>query len=433
MRRPVGPTWRRILALGVPSLGTILLEPIYTATDSAIMGHVGAEALAALALATGFLNICVVPFTSIGFAITSRAAELQGGSSPTVRDELGVASGLGMGTIGVVVGLVIAALAPFLTPLFSRSTAVSALSEHYLELATLGLPALFIVQAGGSFLTGTGRAKRVFLITFTTVLINVVAEMLLVFGAHLSVVGSALGTDCAQTVGAVLMAFALGRSSSNQLLRHKLWAFFKDFRSAGGALIVRTLALVAAISGAVFVASRTSTVVLGSFQIGQQIWFLFGLSFDAIAIPAQVLVGEWLGSGNHEEIRRWGPRFLRMGLIAGVALGIAVVVARGPLLGLFTNLHGLSVSGQKSIELAGLAMPITALSFVIDGLVGGFQRFYLLRSVMVYSFAVFCIFAVVGLAVFGRSLGVVGVWSVFGAWLIVRGILSYRCWRPLGK
>lgn len=433
MRRPLDPVWRRILALGVPSLGTILLEPIYTATDSAIMGHVGAEALAALALATGFLNICVVPFTSIGFAITSRAAELQGTRSSSVRDELGVASALGMGTAGIAVGLVIAALAPFLTPLFSRSVQVSSLAEHYLELATLGLPALFLVQAGGSFLTGTGRAKRVFVITFTTVLINVMAEILLVFGVHLSVVGSALGTDLAQIVGAVLMALALRGRPSDRLMRHRLWAFFKEFRSAGGALIVRTLALVAAISGAVFVASRTSTVVLGSFQIGQQIWFLFGLSFDAIAVPAQVLVGEWLGTGNHEEVRRWGPRFLRMGLIAGVVLGLAVVLARGPLLGLFTNLPRLSASGQTSIELAGLAMPITALSFVIDGLVGGFQRFYLLRKVMVYSFFVFCLFAVGGLALFGGGLGVVGVWGVFGSWLVVRGVLSYRCWLPLGK
>ena len=42
---------RRIVALAIPALGTLAVEPLYVLVDTAIVGHLGTTPLAGLALA----------------------------------------------------------------------------------------------------------------------------------------------------------------------------------------------------------------------------------------------------------------------------------------------------------------------------------------------------------------------------------------------
>ncbi len=423
--------WSRIAKLGVPSLGSVLLSPLYAATDSAIMGHVGKIPLAALALAMGFLNFWVLPFTSVGFALTSRAAFYTGTGDLDARRDLGVSSAVAMGLFGAVLGAAFAAAAPLVAPVLTHSSQVAGLTTEYLELAAIGMPALFIFQAGTMYLTGIGRTGTVLAATAMNVSVNVVLELLLVFGAHLSVAGSAIGTDIAEIVGAVLVAWLLRYPGALKGLVARTRRFIREFLPAGAALAVRTFALVGALSGSVLVASQGSPEVLDSFQVGQQIWLVFGLAFDAVAVPAQVLVGEWIATGVLREMKHWTSRLLHIGWIGAVALGAFVIVARDPLAGVFTNIASVAGPARESVAWAGLAMPVTAVSFVIDGLVGGFQRFQLLRTIMLVSFAAAAIFAAAVLAIYGRGLSVTDVWIIFGAWLVVRGAASLVAWRRL--
>ena len=48
---------RRIIALAIPALGALIIEPLYTLTDTAIVGHLGRDQLGGVALATTVLNL----------------------------------------------------------------------------------------------------------------------------------------------------------------------------------------------------------------------------------------------------------------------------------------------------------------------------------------------------------------------------------------
>jgi Na+-driven multidrug efflux pump len=93
------------------------------------MGHVGEIPLASLALATGFLNFWVLPLTSVGFAITSRAAAYVGSSNLQSRNTLGVSSFVSMGLFGLLVGVIFAAMAPFVTSFITHSAEVAILAS----------------------------------------------------------------------------------------------------------------------------------------------------------------------------------------------------------------------------------------------------------------------------------------------------------------
>lgn len=434
MNHTSGPIWRKITDLGLPALGSVLLAPLYSGTDSAIMGHVGKVPLAALALATGFINFWTIPLTSIGFAITSRAANLSGRGEHRLRDELGMSSAIAMGMFALVAAAAFALSAPEVSSLLAHSKSVARATQTYLELASAGIPGLFIFQTGTMFLTGVGRTRQVLALTGFNVGLNVIIELVLVFGAHLSVAGSAIGTDIAETLGAVIILRTLHYPGSRSRILFRVREFFKEFFEAAAALAIRTFALVGALSGSVFIASQSGDpIVLGSFQIGQQVWLIFGLSFDAIAVPAQVLVGEWLAKDKLAQMKHWTWRLINIGWITGIVLAVLMIGLSGFITGAFTNITSVASAARISVVFAAAAMPITAVSFVIDGLVGGLERFATLRTIMLISLAAASLFAALSLLIPSKEITITRVWWIFLSWLIVRGIASLAAWRTLLK
>lgn len=425
------PIWVRIAKLGFPSLGSVLLPPIYAATDSAIMGHVGKILLAALALAMGFLNFWVLPLTSVGFAITSRAASLKGAGDLRAQNNLGISASLAMGIFGLLLGLIFTALAPVVSQVLTHSPAVAISTQQYLQLASIGMPALFIIEAGAMFLTGVGRTSIVLAITTLNVGSNIVLELIFVFGAHMSVAGSAIGTDIAEIIGAGTILWVLRYRGALENITSRVLAFVREFMSAGSALTARTFALMGALSGTVFLASQGTPEILDSFQIGQQIWLVFGLSFDAVAVPAQVLVGEWLATGQLKHMTRWTSRLLHIGWIGAIGLTVVMVLARGAIVGLFTDIPSIIGPARKSVEFAGIAMPVTAVSFVIDGLVGGFEGFAILRTIMFISLLAAGTAALILVLIVGRHLDIIDIWLIFGIWLLTRAVASLLAWKKL--
>src|SRR5438046_4789919 len=69
---------RRIIALALPALGALIVEPLYTLTDTAIVGHLGRAQLGGLALATTVLNLVGWTSAFLEMATTSRIAYQRG-------------------------------------------------------------------------------------------------------------------------------------------------------------------------------------------------------------------------------------------------------------------------------------------------------------------------------------------------------------------
>src|SRR3954471_21820254 len=112
--RSLDPVDRRILALAIPALGTLAVEPLYVLADTAIVGHLGTVSLGALALAGTVLNTVLWACNFLQWGTTARVAFLTGrenrqGAAASAAQALWLGVGL-----GVVLALAVAALArPF--------------------------------------------------------------------------------------------------------------------------------------------------------------------------------------------------------------------------------------------------------------------------------------------------------------------------------
>jgi len=417
---------RRIIALGLPALGAIAAEPLYTLVDTAIVGHLGRQQLDALAIATSVLSVVSWLTIFLATATTSAVARLV-----AARD--GEAAGRAVGAayllavaLGALTAVILLVAAPWVAQVLGARGGVLTGAVGYLRAAAAGLPFLYVGYAGNGHLIGLANTKTPLRIAVAANVANAGLEAALVFGAHAGLLGSAWGTVIAQAGAAAWYAAESWRQSQAPPRRPRR-AEIRSLLRDGHQLSVRTIALGVVPLAAVAVVARLGPTQLAGQQIANRIWYMLSLSLDAFAVPAQVFVSAALGAGDPGTARLTGRRTLRLGLAAGVALGVVTAALAPVAPALFTADPAVRHAAMSGLLCAALTQPLAALAFVLDGLILGIADYAAMRRAMLLAILAFA--PVAALTLRFPWLGLPGIWAALGLWLAARSaLLGYR-WR----
>ena len=416
---------RRILALAVPALATLVVEPLYDLTDTAIVGHLGRAQLAGLALAATILNIVGWSSAFLAMATTSRVAFRRARG-----DEAGVAAAIGASYawalgLGVALSGIIAGLGPPAAALLGGHGAVLRAATVYLRIAALGMPFLLAGYAGTGHLQGSEDTRTPLKIVLAANVVNVALEILLVYGVRTGVAGSAWGTVAAQLLAAGAFV-AASRRRLRHLPLHPQLVEVKALARDGLPLVVRTVALGAALTASTAIAARIDTATLAGQQVALQVWTLLALVLDALAVPAQVYVAAALGRGEPDDAVAVGSRCLRLALLAGTAVGALVAAVSHWLPAVFVAAADVRARAAVGLLVCGLQQPIAALAFTYDGLLLGASGYRTLRRAMIVALVAYTPLAAATLA--DKGLGILGIWLALTVWLAARSAFLGRHW-----
>ena len=419
---------RRIVGLAVPALATLVVLPLYNITDTAIVGHLGRSQLGGLALATTVLNLIGWTSAFLQMATTSEVAFRRGRGDDAAVGTAAVTAY----AVALALGILVASLVAFAGPPIAHGLGGHGAIQHnattYLRIAAVGMPFLLLSLAGTGHLQGHEDTRTPLRIVLVANIVNVVLEIVLVYGAHTGVAGSAWGTVAAQIVAAALFVSA-SRQRLETLRRPDLHELVRLLRN-GWALVVRTIALGAALVAATAVAAQVGSATLAAHQITLQVWLLLALTLDALAVPAQVYVGAALGRHDTDDAVAIGARCLRLGLIASVVVAIATIALSPALPYVFTGDAHVRHVATIGLVICGALQPLAALAFVYDGLLLGASDFATLRGAMVLALLAFIPFAVATLV--HHDLGITGIWLALVCWLAARSALLARRWSSQG-
>jgi putative MATE family efflux protein len=423
--RPDRDLDRRIAALAVPALGAIAAEPAYSLADTAIVGHLGRSQLGSLAIASTALNATAWLAIFLTMATTSAVAGLAAGQAAGRAARTVGSAYLVAVAGGIVIALVmLAAATPVALLLGGRGLVLSG-AVGYLRVSAAGLPFLFVSYAGNGHLLGLADVRTPLRIAVTANLANVLLELALVYGLHLGLLGSAWGTVMAQVMAAGLYAAASWRRARIRPARPgraEVTALLRD----GHRLSVRTIALGVVPLTTTAIAARLGPVPLGGQQIAMRVWYLLALLLDALAVPAQVFVSSRLGAGDKPGAHQVGQRTLRLGLLAGIAMGVVTAALAFGVPYLFTQDAAIRHDATTALLVAAVTQPVTALAFVLDGLILGLADYVAMRRAMVW--AVFAYLPLAALVLAFPRLGLPGIWAALGVWLAARAALLGRRW-----
>jgi putative MATE family efflux protein len=424
----LGQLEKRIAALAAPTLVALLVEPLYNLTDTAIVGHLGRAPLGGLAIATAILTVVVAGSGFLSMATAPRVAFLRGSGDMDSAAEAAKAAYWIALMLGVGLGLAVGLLAGPLATLAGGHGHIHHDAVVYIRVAAGGIPFVLFIVAGTGHLRGLADARTPLVIILASNVVNVVAELVLVYAAGMGIVGSALGTVLAQIVGALIfVAVSTDRGGV------RLWkgAPRRDelvrLISAGGVLIVRTLALLVAWSGSTAIASRLGSATLGGHQIALQVWFLVGLSLDALAVPAQILVGEALGASGSGAAERVARTVLRSGVVVAVGLAVGMAAISQIVPAIFTSDHAVRHQATLALLVGAATLPFGAVAFELDGVLLGSGDLRFLRRTMVIALIGFVPLAALTLA--DHRLGIVGIWGAIMCWMGARAAILTGRWR----
>lgn len=365
-------TDRRILGLAVPALGALVAEPLFLATDTALIGHLGVDPLAGLGIASTVLQTTIGLLVFLAYATTPAVARMLGAGNEAgaVRAGIdGIWLALGIGAVLAIVG-------PFaahpLAAAFGATAEVTDLAAGYLAISSAGLPAMLAVIAATGLFRGLQDTRTPLVIAVAGFAANAALNAVLIYGAGWGITGSAIGTVAAQwgmAVACIVVAVRHARRT-NAGVRPRLPGVASAARE-GGWMLLRTVTLRVALVGTTVVATGLGTVTLASTQVLFQLTFLFALALDAFAIAAQAMVGFDLGSGTADAVRATVRRLIGWGLVSGVVLG-AVLAAAAPWLGhVFSSDAAVVSAVPGGAWVIAATMPLAALVFVLDGVLIG--------------------------------------------------------------
>lgn len=417
---------RRIIGLAVPALGALIVEPLYNLTDTAIVGHLGRAALGGLALATSVLNLLGWTAAFLQMATTSQVAFRRGRDDPAGAAGAAFAGYVVSIALGLVVALLVAFAGPPLAHLLGGHGSVERNATTYLHISAVGMPFLLLTLAGTGHLQGEEDTRTPLRIVLVANVVNITLELLLVYAAHLGIAGSAWGTVLAQAVAAALFVRSSLARTPRPLPRPPREDYVELVRN-GVALVIRTVALGAALVASTAIAAQVGPATLGAHQIALQIWILLALTLDALAVPAQVFVGAALGRGDLAEAAHIGRRCLLIGAIVSGVVAVITMALSPALPYVFSNDGTVRSVATIGLLLCGALQPFAAIAFVLDGLLLGAADYATLRRAMLLALIAFAPLAIATLA--DHHLGITGIWLALTCWLAARCVLLGRRWQ----
>ncbi len=427
------------LKLAVPMMLTQLGQIAMMTTDLALIGRLGADAVAAAALAHTVYFISFTVGIGLVIAVAPLAAQAFGaGDDRRARGAL---------QVGLWVALLIS-LPMMASPLcgerillaLGQAVAPAALAQRYLFGLAWGIaPALGFIALRG-MMGAVNRPQPALWITFAAIPANGVLVYLLIHGTfglpQLGLMGAGLATTIVNfgTFVAALCIVTLRQPFAGYHVLARLWRI--DWRLMHQLIVIGAPISFAMLmeyslflSGALLM-GLIGTTALAAHQVALQVTAILFMVPLGIGMAATVRVGQAFGRNDAAGIKRAGVVAALLGAALVSALTLAVVLGRFALAGLF---FGSNQAGDAAIDLTATLLLVGATFFVADGIqtiMGGALR-------GVNDTRMTLLFAMIGywgigfptawLLAFNAQFGAVGVWVglslgtlIYAALLVLR-------------
>ncbi|KAL7527096.1 hypothetical protein ACHAXR_001798 [Thalassiosira sp. AJA248-18] len=435
-----------ILAIALPSLGGMLLDPIMSLIDTACVGQVSTTALAAMAPCTSIFQFAFFAFFFLSAATTNLVASNPPESVYDVADTTEAAKRVDFNErvvsnaagLAIVLGSIVTmALVRFSDPLLHLAgipvgnTALLNAARPYLLIRAMGLPFVFLATVLQGSSLGRGDAWRPLRIFGTAGLVNLVGDVWLTLFKGWGATGAATATVVAQVGAAIyymISSMRLDKSveASSKPLRDValVWRglpskhIVKTFLNVAMVLFSRSIGLMLAFSMLTRTAALGGETALAAHQVTLQVWWLLSFLPEPMSVAAQTLITRDMKDRKFRVPKLVKTLYGMCGVLGLSAAALTGVILHAPAV---AGALVADVTVQKMmaslVPFAVLSQSYCPMATLSDGVCIGLGSFSHLPVIMVASFLT----TASGLAlVASQNMGVVGVWACMNVFMSTR-------------
>ena len=433
---PLRDTAGVVLMLSIPSILEQIVVTAMEYIDAAMVGHIGAEATAAIGIvssSTWLLHgILVGLYNAFSIQIAQYlGADRQQDARGVLRQAMlfNLAAGLAAAAFGI-------GISGHLPGWLGADVSLQANASAYFAIWSAALPFTMAMGMYTSMLRASGDALTASLISVLVCVLDAIFNFFLinptrtlwgitVWGAGLGVPGAALGTALATVVGG-LLALCILLFREGPLCIHKpgSWkitrACIRNLGKVGVPLAAERAALSSAQVLQVRIVSQLGTVAIAANSLGvsaEGLCYMAGYGIQGAAIA---LIGQAVGAHRKDMAKRFAWLCTLMGMGIMTLTGAGLFAFAPALMSIFTADAAVIALGARVLRIEAFAEPMFGASIVASGAMqgaGDSTACFVLNLVSMWGIRLTLAFLL------APRFGLVGVWGAMCFELCVRGLL----------
>ncbi len=337
-----GPITSKMIMFSLPIIATGLLQVLYNASDMIVVGNYspsGANAMGAVGACSALINLVVTLFLGLSIGAGIVVAQNMGAKNFRNVQDVVHTSVLASLILGVILAVAGFFLAEPLLSLMGTNDEHMPEAVPYMQAYFVGVPAMLLYNFLAAALRSSGDTKRPLFFLATSGLINVGMNIFMVLAFKMGAVGVGIATTIAQYASAIMIIVYMLRLEGPCHLN------FKDVKIHPQKLkLIVQNGLPSGIQSTVFsfsnvliqstVNSYTPIIVNGNAAAANIEGFIY-VAMNAFYQAAMTFVGQNLGAGNIERIKKVAVRAVIMVSVVGLLLGGLAIILSEPLLSIY--------------------------------------------------------------------------------------------------
>ena len=433
---PLRDTAGVVLMLSIPSILEQIVVTAMEYIDAAMVGHIGAEATAAIGIvssSTWLLHgVLVGLYNAFSIQIAQYlGADRQQDARGVLRQAMlfNLAAGLAAAAFGI-------GISGHLPGWLGADVSLQANASAYFTIWSAALPFTMAMGMYTSMLRASGDALTPGLISVLVCVLDAIFNFFLinptrtlwgitVWGAGLGVPGAALGTALATVVGGLLaLCILLFREGPLCIRKPGSWkitrACIRNLGKVGVPLAAERAALSSAQVLQVRIVSQLGTVAIAANSLGvsaEGLCYMAGYGIQGAAIA---LIGQAVGAHRKDMAKRFAWLCTLMGMGIMTLTGAGLFAFAPALMSIFTADAAVIALGARVLRIEAFAEPMFGASIVASGAMqgaGDSTACFVLNLVSMWGIRLTLAFFL------APRFGLVGVWSAMCCELCIRGLL----------
>ena len=415
-------THKRVLKIAVPLVLANATVPILGAVDIGVVGQLGEAApIGAVALGAIILTTAYWFFGFLRMGTTGLVGQAVGAEDP---DEVAAILSRALlialiGGIGVILAYPLITWVAFWWD--PASPEVEALARAYLSIRIFTAPFAIAVFALTGWLIAMERTVAVFVVQFVMNGLNILLDLWFVLGLGWGVEGVAIATAIAEIAGV-----ALGLWFCRDVFKASAWrdrlrvmdrGRVRQMALLNSDILIRSAFLMLIMLTVTFGGARFGDVTLAANEVLLVFLHIVAHAMDGFAFAAESLVARAMGRRDPARLRRAAILCSIWGFWICVAMSVAFALGGGWLIDVMAKDVDVQAMARSLLPWVVAAPILGCAAWMLDGIFIGATRGRDMRNMMMLSFLVFVLAALL----FVHLLGNTGLWVALLVSFVVRG------------
>ena len=415
-----------IIQLSIPSILAQITSVVMFFIDQAMVGHLGAKASAACGLVetSTWLLGSLTGAASMGFSV--QVAHFIG-ANDFVKARQVFRHGLIVSSLLSLVIMAVAVLIARPLPYWLGGGAdIAGDASLYFLIFSLAGPFFQLYSLSSAMLKCSGDMRMPSLLSIIMCVLDVGFNYILIYKAHLGVMGAAIGTALSIVIsGSVLAYIAIFRNKMLSLKRvgeRFFWVtdYLVNALKIGLPMAAQSVLMSGAQIVGTMIVAPLGNIAIAANTLGITAESLCYMPGFGIGDAATTLVGQSIGAGRTDLCRSFARMTLFLGMAVMAVMGLVMFVFAPEMMGLMTPVDEIIDLGARCLRIEAFAEPMFAASIIavcvcvgagdtLKPAIISLCSMWFVRLTMAYFLSI--------------HYGLVGVWIAMAIELTFRGIL----------